>query len=287
MEPTGNRHLNTKKMRKITLLILLITSSVFAQTDYSKLSKEELVNKLETKKLEIKDLKESFDKEIKGKEKKNIENIARSNDEIAELKKIIEETNAVFLREIFDAKYVKNTTYFKETDLTIENNTEKFKNSNILINSIKLNETNSVLDVCNKALDFNKNYLTLFDIRDNVLNKKFDHIKVLEAIKTIENLPELESESKLNIKKMKIINLLKNYSENICLLKNNLDKLKTQKDQKSLTPTYLKLEKESRYKDYPFLQLIISEMRKDVNSYTNDDLQPCEEVKIIIETPNK
>ena len=274
-------------MKKITLIILLITSNVFAQTDYSKSSKEELVNKIKAIEVQIEDLKKSLMEEKKEKEKKSNDNIAKTNAEIVALKKIIEETNTVFLREIFETKYIKNTNYFKETDLTIENNTEKFKNSNILINSIKLNEINSVLDVCNKALDFNKNYLTLFDIRDNVLNKKFDDVKVLEAIKIIENLPELESESKLNIKKMKIINLLKNYSENICLLKNNLDKLKTQKDQKSLTPTYLKLEKESRYKDYPFLQLIISEMRKDVNSYTNDDLHPCEEVKIIIETPNK
>lgn len=266
---------------------MLTASSVFAQIDYSKFSKDELISNLKTKEIEIKDLKKALDKEIKGKEKKNSENTARSNDEIAELKKIIEETNTVFLREIFETKYIKNTNYFKETDLTIENNTEKFKNSNILINSIKLNEINSVLDVCNKALDFNKNYLTLFDIRDNVLNKKFDDVKVLEAIKIIENLPELESESKLNIKKMKIVNLLKNYSENICLLKNDLDKLKKLKDQKSLAPTYLKLEKESRYKDYPFLQLIISEMRKDVNSYTNDDLQPCEEVKIVVEIINK
>jgi hypothetical protein len=274
-------------MKKITLVIVLITSSVFAQTDYSKSSKEELVNKLKTIEVQIEDLKKSLVEEKKEKEKKSKDNIGKINAEIVALKKIIEETNTVFLREIFDAKYIKNTSYFKETDLAIENNTEKFKNSNVLINSIKLNETNFVLDVCNKALDFNKNYVTLFDVRDNVLNKKFDDIKVLEAIKIIENLPELESESKLNIKKMKIVNLLKNYSENICLLKNDLDKLKKLKDQKSLAPTYLKLEKESRYKDYPFLQLIISEMRKDVNSYTNDDLQPCEEVKIIVETPNK
>lgn len=287
MEPTGNRHLNNKKMKKITLVILLITSNIFAQTDYSKSSKEELVNKIKAIEVQIEDLKKSLVEEKKEKEKKSKDNIGKINAEIVVLKKIIEETNTVFLREIFETKYIKNTNYFKETDLTIENNTEKFKNSNVLINSIKLNETNSDLDVCNKALDFNKNYLTLFDIRDNVLNKKFDEITVLEAIKTIENLPELESESKLNIKKMKIVNLLKNYSENICLLKNDLDKLKKLKDQKSLAPTYLKLEKESRYKDYTFLQLIISEMRKDVNSYTNDDLQPCEEVKIIVETPNK
>lgn len=274
-------------MKKITLIILLITSNIFAQTDYSKSSKEELVDKIKAKEVQIEDLKKSLVEEKKEKEKKSNDNIAKTNAEIVALKKIIEETNTVFLREIFEAKYIKNTNYFKETDLTIENNTEKFKNSNVLINSIKLNETTSVLDVCNKALDFNKNYLTLFDIRDNVLNKKFDEVKVLEAIKIIENLPELESESKLNINKLKIVNLLKNYSENICLLKNILDKLKKQKDQKSLSPTYLKLEKEGRYKDYPFLQSIISEMKKDVNSYTDDDLQPCPEVKIVVETPNK
>jgi ribosomal protein L19E len=274
-------------MKKITLLVLLlIISSAFAQTDYSKFSKDELISKLKSKEIEIKALKESLDQEKKAKEKKRNENTSTAKNEIDELTKIIEETNAVFLREIFDAKYIKNTTYFKDTDLANENNTEKFKNSNVLINSIKVKQTNSLLDICNKALDFNKNYLDLFSIKDNVLNKKFDEIKVLEAIKTIENLPELESESKLNIKKMKIVNLLKNYSENICLLRNDLDKLKTKKDQKSLAPTYLKLEKDNRYKDYPFLLSIVSEMRKDVNSYTNDDLQCAEINKTPIETSN-
>ncbi|MBX9886525.1 MAG: hypothetical protein K2Y30_01160 [Flavobacteriaceae bacterium] len=272
-------------MKKITLVILLITSNIFAQTDYSKSSKEDLVNKIKAIEVQIEDLKKSLVEEKKEKEKKSNDNIGKINSEIVALKKIIEETNTVFLREIFDAKYIKNTNYFKETDLTIENNTEKFKNSNVLINSIKLNETNSVLDVCNEALDFNKNYLTLFVIRDNVLNKKFDEIKVLEAIKAIENLPELESDSKLNIRKIKIVNLLKNYSENMCLLKIDLDKLKSKKDQNSLAPTYLKLEKENRYKDYPFLLSIISEMRKNSISYTTDDLQPCAEVKTIVETP--
>lgn len=274
-------------MKKITLLLLLIASSVFAQIDYSKFSKDELISNLKTKEIEIKDLKKALDKEKSVKEKAVKESFSNTNKEVSELKKIIDLTNTVFLREIFDAKYIKNTVYFMDTDLAIENNTEKFKNSNVLINSIKVNQTNSLLDVCNKALDFNKNYLDLFGIRDSVLNKKFDKIKVLAAIKAIENLPELDSDSKLNIKKMKIVNLLKNYSENICLLKNDLDKLKTKKDQKSLAPTYLKLEKDNRYKDYPFLLSIVSEMRKDVNSYTTDDLQPCSEInKIPIETSN-
>ncbi|MFV8393188.1 hypothetical protein [Flavobacterium sp. LB2P6] len=273
-------------MKKITLLLLLITSSVFAQIDYSKFSKDELMSKLKTKEREISDLKKSLDEKIIVKDKALKESFITRNKEVSELTKIIEETNAVFLREIFDAKYIKNTTYFKDTDLANENNTEKFKNSNVLINSIKVKQTNSLLDICNKALDFNKNYLDLFSIKDSVLNKKFDKIKVLAAVKAIENLPELESDCKLNIKKMKIVNLLKNYSENICLLRNDLDKLKTKKDQKSLAPTYLKLEKDNRYKDYPFLLSIVSEMRKDVNSYTNDDLQPCIEInQNPIETP--
>lgn len=57
-------------MKKITLIILLITSNVFAQTDYSKSSKEELVNKIKAKEVQIEDLKKSLMEEKKRKKKK-------------------------------------------------------------------------------------------------------------------------------------------------------------------------------------------------------------------------
>jgi hypothetical protein len=48
------------------------------------------------------------------------------------------------------------------------------------------------------------------------------------------------------------------------------------KDQKALLPQYIKLEKDPRYKDYPYLKNVIADMKKSVISYTDDDLQPCE-----------
>jgi hypothetical protein len=266
-----------KKMKKTTLLILLVTSIAFAQT------KEELTNTITLKNSEIEKLKTTLKNEKVTNDKIVKENSSTLNKEIAELKKIIKETNTTFLREIFDNKYIKNESYFKDTDLANEDNTKKFENSNILINSIKVDESNrEVLDVCNKAINFNNNYLKLFEIRETILNTKYDS-KVIDAIKIIGSLPELDLDSKLHNTKTKILDLLKNYKENTCLLKSSLEKLKTNMDQKSLAPTYLKLEKDVRFKDYPYLVSIISEMRINMNSYTNDDLQPCEEVKKIEE----
>ena len=265
-------------MKKTTVLLLLITSISFAQ------SKEELVNIIKQKDKEIEKLKESIKKEKASNEKMINEDSKTTNNYIAELKKIIKETNVTFLREIFDNKYIINASYFKDTDLANEDNTKKFENSNILINSIKVDESNKeVIEVCIEAINFNANYLKLFEIRKTVINKKYNELIVNEAIKSIENLPKLDSGSNLNKTKIKILDILKNYKENTCLLKSSLDKLKNNIDQKSLNPTYLILEKDARFKDYPYLVSIISEMRKNTISYTNDDLEPCEEVKKIEE----
>lgn len=269
-------------MKKATVLILLVTSIAFAQ------SKEELTNTIKQKDLEIVKLKETIKKEKASSDKMVNEDSKTANNEIAALKKIIKETNTTFLREIFDNKYIKNETYFKDTDLANEDNTKKFENSNILINSIKVDETNrEVIEVCIKAINFNNNYLKLFEIRETVLNKKYDELKINEAIKSIENLAKIDSDSNLNKTKIKISDLLKSYKENTCLLKSILNKLKTNIDQKSLTPTYVKLEKDVHFKDYPYLVSVISEMRKNTISYTNDDLEPCEEVKVVSETVTK
>ena len=93
----------------------------------------------------------------------------------------------------------------------------------------------------------------------------------------IDSLPQLEEGSNLQNTKVRIGNLLKNYEENTCLLKKYLDLLKAKIDQKALNPTYVKYEKEPRFKDYQYLVSVISKMKKDVNSYTSDALQPCEE----------
>ena len=139
-------------MKKTTVLLLLITSISFAQ------SKEELVNIIKQKDKEIEKLKESIKKEKASNEKMINEDSKTTNNYIAELKKIIKETNVTFLREIFDNKYIINASYFKDTDLANEDNTKKFENSNILINSIKVDESNKeVIEVCIEAINFNAN----------------------------------------------------------------------------------------------------------------------------------
>lgn len=268
-------------MKKNFLLIILISTFSFAQTtkDYSKSSKEELVNTINSKEKEIKTLNEKLNIEKTAKEKLESKLNNSVNLEIAELKKSIKETNTVFLREIFDNKYV-NKPYLMETDLAIEDISTRIENSNILIKSILLDDTNKeVFNVCNKALNFNQNYLKLFEIRKNVLNQKYDAQKNNNAIKEIEALPVLDENSKLDITKKRMSNFLKNYSENMCLLKKTLDAYKRADQSAIMKQKYTALEKDEHYKDYPYLIQIIRKIKNSVNDYTNDDLQPCDEVK--------
>lgn len=267
-------------MKKYILFAILFSSFSFAQTkDYSKSSKDELINTINAKDKEIKSLKEKLDIEKTAKDKLESKLNNSVNSEIAELKKSIKETNTVFLREIFDNKYV-NKPYLMDTDLAIEDIATRIENSNILIKSILLDDTNKeVFDVCNKALNFNRNYLKLFEIRKNVLNQKYDAQKNTDAINEIEQLPVLDENSKLNSTKKKISNYLKNYSENICLLKKTLDAYKRADQSAIMKQKYTALEKDEHYKDYPYLIEIIRKIKNSVNDYTNDDLQPCDLIK--------
>lgn len=262
-------------MKKITLLILFVTSIIFAQ------NKEDYAKIIKTKDTEISTLKISLDKEKKEKDKIINESSSKKNKEIAELKKIIKETNTTFLREIFDNKYIKNETYFKDTDLSNDDNTKKFENSNILINSIVVNEEdNETLKVCNYALDFNENYLKLFEIRKSVLSEKFNETRYKEAIIDIEKLPVLEPDNNLDKTKKRITNLLKNYLENTCLLKIKLDSYKKADQSPAIKQKYATLEKDDHFKDYPYLIQVIRNIKSNVNNYNSkEDLQPCEEVK--------
>lgn len=274
-------------MKKYLLLFVLVSGFSFAQEtqrENAKLSKEELIAKINSKDKEIKSLKEKLESEKTAKEKVIPKQNNAGNLEIAALKKSIKETNAVFLKEIFDNKYV-NKPYLIDTDLVPEDIISRIENSNILIRSILLDDTNrEVFDVGNKALVFNSNYLKLFEIRKNVLSQKYDAVKVEEAIKEIEKLPALEANSKLENTKIKISNMLKNYLDNTCLLKKTLEAYKKADQSAIIKQKYTALEKDERYKDYPYLIETILKIKNNVNNYTNDDLQPCEvkekEVKV-------
>lgn len=237
-------------MKKLILLLLISLSSYSQNEDYSKFSKEDLITKINSK-----------------------------NKEILQLKTIIKETNETFLRELFKNKYVLDTNYFKDTELANDDNTKKFENSTILLNSILADESTSEEDkkLGRKALVFNVNYLTLFQIKKTLFNQKYDEIKVSEAIKNIDNLPLLEEDSKLHKEKTNIKAFLSNYKGNSCALKKQLDQYRTNPDQSStFKQVYTKLESNPHYKDYPYLIEIIKKIKSNVNLYTADDLGPCE-----------
>lgn len=264
-------------MKNYLLLIVLVSGFSFAQEtqkEYAKLSKEELITKINFKDEKIKNLQEKLESEKKveiAPKQNNAE-----NSKIAEFKKSIKETNAVFLKEIFDNKYV-NKPYLTDTDLAPEDIIIRIENSNVLIRSILLDETNrEVFNVGNKAIAFNTNYLKLFDIRKKILSQKYDAAKVEEAIKEIEKLPALEVNSKLENTKIKMSNLLKNFLENTCLLKKTLEPYKKADQSAIIKQKYTALENDERYKDYPYLIETIRKIKNNVNNYTNDDLQPCE-----------
>lgn len=264
-------------MKKYLLLFVLISGFSFAQEtqkEYAKLSKEELIAKINSKDKEIKSLQEKLKSEKKAEEAPKQNNTV--NLEIAALKKSIKETNAVFQRKTFDNIYV-NKPYLTDTDLAVDEISTRIENSNVLIRGILLDDTNrEVFDVGNKALAFNTNYLKLFEIRKNVLGQKYNAAKVEEALKEIEKLPALEANSKLKSTKDNMINFFKNYLENTCLLKKTLEAYKRADQSAIIKQKYTALEKDEHYKDYPYLIETIRKIKNNVNNYTNDDLQPCE-----------
>lgn len=274
-------------MKKISFLLFIISASIFAQ-DYSKSNKDALIVIINSKENEIKKINKSLEDEKSENKKKASNGKVMSSEETTNLKKIIKQTNTTFLREIFDNKYVNNKTYFIETDLANEDNTKKFENSNVLINSIMVDEAdNEVLKVCKYALDFNKNYLKLFEIRKSVLGEKYNEVTYKEAISNIEKLPVLEADNKLDKTKKRITNLLKNYLENTCLLKNKLDSYKKADQSPVIKQKYNALEKDDHFKDYPYLIQVLKNIKSNVINYNSkEDLQPCIEInQNPIETP--
>jgi len=208
------------------------------------------------------------------------ENLSTIIDENNDLKKIIKDINSVFLRDIFQKKYIENKNYFSNTDLeqANEDSTQKVVKYNIIIKSLEIDEK-EFKPFISKALAFNKNYLRLYSIRKEVLFQKYDSIKVQKALKDIDDLPTLEDiNSKLNITKTKIRNYLENYHQRTCELKSKLEWLKSNVDQHaSFKQNYDTLKNSDKFKTYPYLVKIIENVKNDVNNYSNNDLQPCKE----------
>lgn len=269
------------------LLVIIFTffslPSLAQTTDITKYTKEEFIETISKKDKEFSALMDTLKKlkaEIAGLKSSKTNNLRKDEileQEVSQLKQVIKQNNEVFLIEVFKEKYTQK--YFQETKLEAEDKTEKIRNSDILIKSVSVGADRETLDLSSKAFDFNKNYIALYEIQKTVLNVKFDEKKVQESINTIATLPFLDSNSVLNRTKIHLTELLKNYRDNTCLLKAELDKLKKGIDQKALIPSYLKYEKMPRFNEYKYLLSVIVEMKKNVNSFTQDALQPCEEFK--------
>ena len=193
--------------------------------------------------------------------------------EVDSIKNVIRAVDSVFLMELFINKYINNKNYFNDTDLDTTDKSEKFRNSNTLINAIKFTDLDSIKKVCERVENFNKNYVTLFKVRADALNQRYDSIKVINNINIINKLPVLDSESSLFKRKEHIIKLLNTYKANSDSLLGELKKYIPKKDQKAIGISYLKLEKDDKYKDYPYLISIIEKTRKKASDFKEEDLK--------------
>jgi hypothetical protein len=260
-------------MKKYILSFLFISTAIFAQ-DYSKLKNSQLVDSINEKSRIIKELKNTIS-ELKY--QLELLNKKEGSKNLEKFKNIIKDNNNYWLKDLFDKKYTD--TYFAETDLENDDITQKINKSNVYINSIKsVEEDKEVIERCNLALDFNENYKTLYDIKNSVLNEKYNEKNVNDAIRAIEKLPKLKADTKLDKSKTRILNTLKNYLDSTCSLKKKLDGWKNA-DCKSpaMQKSFTLLENDDSYKEYGYLVKVIRKMKNNKIDYTNDDLQPCPE----------
>jgi hypothetical protein len=256
---------------------------IYAQ-DYNKLKSPQLVDSIIKKNKKIKELEKTISELINQAETLNKKD---SSNNLEKYKNIIKDDNNFWLKDLFDKKYTD--AYFLETDLETEDITQKINKSNVYINSIKAVEENKeLIEKCDLALAFNENYKTLYTILNTVLNKKYNEKNVNEAISSIEKLPKLKENSKLDKSKTRTLNILKNYLDSTCSLKKKLDGWKNA-DCKSppMQKLFTSLENDDSYKGYDYLVKVIRKMKNNKIDYTNDDLQSCEEVKATTTDPVK
>lgn len=195
------------------------------------------------------------------------------SDSLIITREVLQGLNRIWLRDMFAKKYMENSDYFLTKDLVVEDDRYKNINSEYLAKSLMIETTSKdTLKICNQVLNFNKAYITLFEIREKVLYQKYDALEVSKALEEIKKISGLDPSGKLWKTKQNIYDLLSNYQDNVNSLKFELEKRKQNPEPKSRynLDEYEKLK--NYYKSYPYLVKIISEMKNDVNSYTKDDL---------------
>ena len=230
--------------------------------------KTELLMQCTAEKVKLKNEKIELEKKLH--EKTKIDSIY-----IDSLRSIIKNDNKYWLKGLLDEKYTDS--YFAETDLEREDISKKIIKSNVYIQSIRSVESESnVIATCNQALDFNKNYETLYEIQYSILNNKYNQEKVTDAISRIEKLPQLKPNSKLDTRKTTILNALRNYKELTCDLKRTLDQyVEVDCKTSAMQGEFTKLESDSNYREYAYLISIIRKVKNNKTDYRTEDLQPC------------
>lgn len=190
--------------------------------------------------------------------------------ENSRLKQNIEAVNNVFLKKIFVNNYFNNSDYFLNTDLSKDDPSNDLFRANVLLNSLKITLSGDSLLVCKRALDFNENYNSLYQIANSgLLNAKYDKLKVSKIICSIDLLPALDKGSKLDNTKSKIRGNIENYLTNIITLKAELNKAKKpDQENPAVKKEYTNLEK--KYAQYPYLVKVIQESKNGKNTYLAD-----------------
>jgi hypothetical protein len=250
--------------------LLFINLFIFSTFCFSQDEKKEI----ESLKKVIESLKVDTARYLKENKQLKID-VSNNKSKIETLNGQIKNVNNVFLKSLFIDKYLNNSPYLKTTDLSSTDDRSKIDKWNLLLKSLERTIVDKdTLGEIKKALDFNTNYSKLFEIKSVIFGVKYDSLSMRNALKEIEKLPKLNEDWKLNETKEKIKNLLLNYESNSCLLKEFLDKLKD-KDQNLVQTYYIKYENDKRFIDYKYLVDIIKDIKKDVNSYTSEDLAPC------------
>lgn len=269
-------------MKKHILIVILFSSISYSQSsnNYQNWNKKQLTDSLIQNDIKLKKLNETNDKLNKTNDKlektiAELKNKKSNSINYDELINIIKENNKYWFNTAFD-------DYCKTHDLTemiLETNDGllyTMKRVSAYIKSIRIvEEDNDMKNKCQKVLDFHENYIKLFEIR-KALNEKYNEDKSTQYKNDINALPELELNSKLDNYKKYLLKLLDNYKDNTCLLKSILDKYKNVDQVSSkLKKAYADLLVDAHYKDYPYLINVIKNITKNVNNYSNDDLQPC------------
>lgn len=202
-----------------------------------------------------------------------------SSKSLTDYKNTLIAVNNVFLKTLFIDNYMDNKNYFMETDLSNEDLTGNFKKANLLLKSMQLSVTGDSLAICAKGLDFNDNYLTLYRIKQgNTLKEKYHKEKVNQAVNEIEQLPALETGSKLSRTKVELADAIRNYAIKTTALKTEIDSWKKHdQDNPKVKAAYLNLEKQ--HKSYPYLIRIIRESKNSNNYQTDLEVPDLDSVK--------